>query len=165
MTKCLLFTFSLLVALTWSFTAVAQTIGLVDMKQIFQTAPQIKRINTQLQKQFAPQQEEITKLTRLLQSDLQKLKRDEAVMSKKEVDRLHSDIQKKEVQLRQERQEFQQKLFTAQNNGMGDFITKISGAVKNVAEKEHFDLVLPKDLVLYAKYSKDVTLHVVSMLK
>lgn len=165
MTKCLLFTLSLLVALIWSFPAVAQTIGLVDMKQIFQTAPQIKRINTQLQKQFAPQQKEITKLTRLLQGDLQKLKRDEAVMDQKEANKLRSGIQKQEVQLRQEQQEFQQKLFTAQNNGMGDFITKISGAVKSVAEKENFDLVLPKDLVLYAKHSRDVTSNVVSVLK
>ncbi|ACJ20609.1 OmpH family outer membrane protein [Coxiella burnetii] len=165
MIKRLLSAICLSVAMIWSVVAVAQTVGLVDMRQIFQTAPQIKDINTRLEKQFSPQREKMTKLTQSLQQNLQKLKRDEAVMGKKEAENLRKEIQNDESTLRQQQQQFQQELFVAQNKAMSDFMSKVNGAVKKVAERENLDLVLPKDTVLYAKNSKDITSNVVSALK
>ena len=165
MIKRLLSAVCLSVGIIWSVAAVAQTVGLVDMRQIFQSAPQIKDINTRLEKQFSPQREKMTKLTQSLQQNLQKLKRDEAVMSKKEAGNLRKEIQNDESALRQQQQQFQQELFVAQNKAMSDFMSKVNGSVKRVAERENLDLVLPKDTVLYAKNSKDITSNLLSALK
>lgn len=165
MIKRLLAIISLAVTLSWSVATVAQSVGLVDMRQIFQASPQIKQINTRLEKQFSPQREKVIGLGKSLQDSINKLQRDESVMSKKEVADLRNTIQKQQNQLREAQGQFQQGLFTAQNKAMADFMTKVTGAVEHVAKKENINLVLPKDTVLYTKDGKDITSDVVSDLK
>ncbi|UVE59488.1 hypothetical protein [Coxiella-like endosymbiont] len=43
---------SLAVVISWSVSAIAQSVGLVDIRQIFQTSPQIKQMNAHLEKNF-----------------------------------------------------------------------------------------------------------------
>ncbi|UVE59844.1 OmpH family outer membrane protein [Coxiella-like endosymbiont] len=88
---------------------------------------------------------------------MNKLQRDESVMSKKEVVALRSNIEKQQNQLRKAQRQFQQCLFIAQNEAMADFMRKIAGAIEHVAKEENLDLVLLKDTVLYTKYGKDIT--------
>ena len=153
------------VAINWSAAAIGQTVGRVDMRQIFQASPQVKNINTRLEKEFSPQRERIINLSKSLQEDAKKFQRNEAVMSEKEKQDLKNKIDEKQKELQQAQVEFQQGLYNAQNKAMGEFMTKISGAVRAVAEKEKVDLVLPKDTVLYARDSKDITSDVISELK
>lgn len=165
MIKRLLAAISLSVALIWSVTAVAQGVGVVDMRQIFQASPEVKQINARLQKQFTPQRDKIIKLGKSLQDNIKKLQRNQSVMSKKDMENLRNKIQNQQEQLRAEQQQFQQELFSAQNKEMGDFMSKVTTAVKSVATKEELGLVLPKDTVLYAKNGKDITSSVISALK
>ena len=165
MIKCLLAVISLVVAMIWNVAAVAQSVGLVDMRQIFQDSPQIKQINARLEKQFSPQREKVIGLGKSLQDDTNKLQRNESVMSKKEVLDLRNTIQKQQNQLREAQGQFQQGLFVAQNRAMADFMTKVTGAVEYVAKKKNLELVLPKDTVLYTKDGKDITSDVVSALQ
>ncbi|AKQ33372.1 OmpH family outer membrane protein [Candidatus Coxiella mudrowiae] len=153
------------VAINWTAAAIGQTVGRVDMRQIFQASPQVKNINTQLEKKFSPQRERIINLGKSLQEDAKKFQRNEAVMSEKEKQDLKNKIDEKQKELQQAQVEFQQGLYNAQNKAMAEFMTKISGAVRAVAEKEKVDLVLPKDTVLYARDSKDITSDVISKLK
>lgn len=156
MIKRLLAVISLAIAMNWGFAAV-QGIGLVDMQQVFQASPQIKQINIRLEKQFSPQREKVIGLGKSLQDNVNKLQRNEFVMSKKEVVDLRNTIQKQQNQLREAQKKFQQGLFTAQNKAMADFMRKVAGAVEHVAKKENLDLVLPKDTVLYTKDGIDIT--------
>ncbi|WP_264435596.1 OmpH family outer membrane protein [Coxiella endosymbiont of Dermacentor marginatus] len=152
------------VIMSWAASAIGQTIGKVDMRQIFQASPQIKAINIQLEKEFLPQRERIINLDKYLREDVKKLKRNEVVMSKKETEDLRNRIQEEQKEFQQSQVEFQQRLYKAQNQAIGKFIIKISGAVKTVAKKEKIDLVLPKDTLLYARDSRDITLDVISEL-
>ncbi|MFW0036079.1 MAG: OmpH family outer membrane protein [Coxiella endosymbiont of Dermacentor nuttalli] len=153
------------VIMSWAASAIGQTIGKVDMRKIFQASPpQIKAINNQLEKEFLPQRERIINLDKYLREDIKKLKRNEVVMSKKETEDLRNRIQEEQKELQQSQVEFQQRLYKAQNEAIGKFIIKISGAVKTVAKKEKINLVLPKDTLLYARDSKDITLDVISEL-
>ncbi|WP_304985730.1 OmpH family outer membrane protein [Coxiella-like endosymbiont] len=153
------------VAMSWAVASIGQTVGTVDMRQIFQASLQVKNINTRLEKEFSPQRERIINLGKSLQEDTKKFQRNEAVMSEKEKQYLKNKIDEKQKELQQAQVEFQQGLYNAQNKAMGEFMTKISGAVKAISEKEKVDLVLPKDTVLYARDSKDITSDVISELK
>ena len=165
MIKRLLSIACLSAAIMWSVSTIAQTIGLLDIHEIFQTSSQIKDINTRLEKQFSLQRKKMVELTQLLQYNLRNLKRNETVMSKEEASNLREKIQKDESTLRQQQQQFQQQLLMAQNKAMTDFMSEINNAVKKVAVKENLDLVLPKDTVLYTKESKDITSNVISELQ
>lgn len=163
--KRLLVATCLSVAIGWGVTAVGQIVGIVDMREIFQASPQVKGINTQLEKEFSPQRTKIINLSKSLQDDVKKLQRNETVMAEKEKQDLKNRIAEKQKQLQQVQVEFQKALYTAQNKAMAEFMKKISIAVKAVAENEKVDLVVPKDTILYAKDSKDITSSVISKLQ
>lgn len=165
MIKRLLAVTSLVVAISWSVTAVAQGIGFVDIQQLFQDSSQIKQINANLEKKFLPQRERVIRLGRSLQDNINKLQRNEYVMSKKEVVDLRNSIEKQQNQLRKAQRQFQQGLFIAQNRAMADFMRKVAGVVEDIAKKENLNIVLLKDTVLYAKDGKDITSDVCFLLK
>ncbi|QTS83710.1 OmpH family outer membrane protein [Coxiella endosymbiont of Amblyomma nuttalli] len=165
MIQRLLAIISLTVAMIWSITAVAQNVGLVDMRKVFQALPQIKKINASLERQFLSRREKVIRLGKSLQDNVNKLQRNESVMSKKEIVSLRDTIQKQRNQLQEDQRQFQQALFTAQNKAMVGFMTRITGVVENIAKKENLDLILLKDTVLYTKDGKDITSDVVSALK
>ena len=148
---------SLTIAIGWSVAAVAQGVGLVDIRQIFQASPQIKQMNTHLEKKFSPQREKVIKLGKSLQDNINKLQRNESVMNKREVVDLRNNIEKQQNQLREAQRQFQHCLFIAQNESVADFMRKVTSAVEHVAKKENLDLVLLKDTVLYIKDGKDIT--------
>lgn len=150
---------------SWATVAFGQTVGMVDMRQVFQASLQVKDINIRLEKEFSPQREKIISLDKSLQEDTKKLRRNEVVMSKQEAVDLRNKIQKEQKGLQQAQVELQKGLYEAQNKTMGEFMKKISGAVRTVSEKEKVDLVFPKDAVLYARDSKDITPEVISELK
>lgn len=163
--KRLLLTLCLSLGVIWSACAMAENIGIVDMRQIFQSSPQVKRINSQLNKQFSPQRDKIVAMGKKLEADVKKLQRDQSVLDKKGLDNLRNSITAQEEQLRAAQAKFQQTLFAAQNNAMSGFMTKITGIVKGIAMKKKLDFVLPKNTVLYAKDGTDITSDVISALK
>lgn len=165
MMKRLLVAASLLFALVWSVGAMAQSIGVVNMRQIFDASPQIKKINEQLNKQYAPEREKIVAMGKSLQDNINKLQKNQAVMDKKSLDGLRDTIAKQEQDLRMQQAQFQQTLFTAQNKAMNDFMDKVTATVKKIAAAKNLDLVLPQNSLLYAKDSMDITSDVMSSLK
>lgn len=166
MTKRLFVAAYVLVSISWVGASIGQTVGTVDIRQIFQASPsQVKNINTQLEKEFSPQRERIINLGKSLQEDTKKFQRNEAVMSDKEKQELKNKIDQKQKEFQQAQLKFHQELYNAQNKAMFELMTKISGVVRALAEKEKVDLVLPKDTVLYARDTKDITSDVIAKLK
>jgi outer membrane protein len=165
MMKRLLVTTSLLIAAIWSVGAMAETIGVVNMRQVFESSAQVKKINDQLSKQYSPQRDKIVSLGKELQENINKIQKNQAVMDKKSADQLRETISKQEQDLRMQQAQFQQTLFTAQNKAMNDFMDKVTAAVKKVADEKKIEVVLPQSGLLYAKDSKDITSDVLSALK
>ncbi len=67
-------TVGLLSTSVFAADAVSATIGTVNMQQVLQTAPQVKKINDQLQSQFAKRKTDILAQAKVLQSDMGKVK-------------------------------------------------------------------------------------------
>ncbi len=165
MLKRLLLSIFLSFALIWAAAAMAENIGIVDMRAIFQSSPQIKQVNDKLNKQFAPERDKIVQMGKSLQDDVKKFQRNQSVMDKAGLDKLRNSIAEQEQNLRTMQAKFQQELFTAQNQAMGTFMDKLTSVVKKIAEKKNLDVVLPKNTVLYAKDGMDITSDVLSSIK
>ena len=151
--------------MVWSGSAWADHVGVIDMQQIFQSSPQVNKINGDLNKQFSPQRDKIVAMGRTLEADIKKLNRDQSVMDKTSLGQLKDKITKEEQTLRTAQGEFQQALMAAQNKAMEAFMTQLNKVVTQVAEKKELQMVLPKTVVLYAKDSVDITADVASGLK
>ncbi len=164
MIKRILVTVGLCATVLASSSALAQSIGVVDMRQIFQS-PEVKQINNNLDKQFASQRNEIVALSKSLQANTKKLDRNESVMSKSNISSLKSKISKQKKKLRTSQMNFQKALFAAQNKAMNGFMEKLHATAEKVALKDHLDVVFPKNSVLYARKITNITDEIIDGIK
>lgn len=149
----------------WSASVLAAGVGVVDMKQVFQTSPQIKKINADLKSKFSGQRSSIMKMGKTLQANLKKYQKNKAVMSSKSLAALKAKITSQEMKLRQAQTKFQRSLFAEQNKRMKTFMDQVKGVVQKIAKKKSLDVVLPKNSVLYSNGSLDLTASVLTGLK
>ena len=152
-------------AMVATASAYASGVGVVDMKSIFTTAPQVKAINAKLKKQFAPQQKKFEKMSKTLQADIAKLQKNKAVMSKKQLTTLNSKIAKEGSQLHQAQTSFQQQMFAAKQKAFLGFLKQVRAAAAKTAKAHHFDVIIPKNSAVYAASDLDVTKEVLKDLK
>lgn len=151
-------------ATVWSMNSLAGTVAVIDMQQIFQNSKQVKLINDGLEKQFSSQKSNVDNLGKELQKNIDKFKKDEAVMDQKAAENLKNTIRDQEQKLQQQQTDLQRQLFEAQNKAMTQFLDKIKSIVKNMSGGQNFDVVLPKNALLYAKENLDITNQVMSAL-
>lgn len=150
----------------WSIGAMAdEEIGVVDMQTIFKSSPRAQAINKALKSQFASRKENIVKMGKALQTEIQQYQKNQAVMDKTKIKALQEKINKQSVALRQAQAKFQQDLVTEQNKKMKEFIDDVKSAVAKVAGKKDLEVVLPSNAVLYSKPKLDITSDVLSNMK
>lgn len=156
------------VGLTLSLSSVAASsngIGVVNMQDILHTAPQVKKINANLKKQFSDRKDKILSMAKSLQSDMSKYSKNKAVMSTKKSSALKSTISTQQTQLRTQQMKYQQDLIAAQNKAMKGFLGQLKSAVTKVASAKHLSVVFPKNSLLYSGSDSDITSAVLSKLK
>jgi outer membrane protein len=151
-------------AALWTVSSMAAGVAVIDMQQIFQNSKQVKQINDGLEKQFASQKESVDSLSKQLQTNIDKFKKDQTVMDTKTANTLKDSIRSQEQKLQQQQTDLQRQLFEAQNKAMTQFLDKIKGIVKGMASTKDFDVVLPKNALLYSKDNLDITTQVLSAL-
>ncbi len=139
-------------------------IGVVDLHTVFDKAPQPKKINEELKKQFAPQEQKIKKAQEAVQSDIKKLQRDDAVMTEADRKKLQEKILKSRQELQQMTIDFQQKAAAEQSQAMQKLLDQIKAAIKQVAAKDKLNLVLQSESAPYYDQQLDVTDQVISVL-
>lgn len=152
----------LLIALALAFgnmNAFADTIkiGVVDLQKIMQTSTEMKTIQSKLEKEFKPRRDTLVEMEEGLKKDMEKFKRDSAVMSKSERQKLEKKIVETQKTFEKQGQEYQQELSKAHNEAMEAFYNKIRSAIAKVAEKDKYDLVLQKDAAPFSAPKLDVT--------
>lgn len=140
-------------------------IGVVNMQQILQSAPQVKQINAQLKDQFAKRKSDILGQAKVLQADMSNFDKNKTVLSAKDLATLRNKITSEETQLRTEQMSYQQDLMTAQNKAMNSFLKTLKASVSVVAEKKKLSLVLPENTLLYSAPNADVTNDVLKNLQ
>ena len=132
-------------------------IGVVDLQKIMQTATQMKTIQEKLEKEFKPRRDKLVAMEDGLKKDMEKFKRDGAVLSQTQKKDLEKKIVATQQQFEREGQQYQQELSTAHNEAMEDFYNKIRAAIAKVAESDKYDVVLQKDAAPFSIDKLDVT--------
>jgi outer membrane protein len=136
-------------------------IAVVDLQKIMQTAKQMKVIQEKLEKEFKPRRDKLIAVEEGLKNDMEKFKRDSAILTATQRKELEKKIVATQQQFEREGQQYQQELSTAHNDAMEDFYNKIRAAIAKVAKSDSYDLVLQKDAAPFSVDSLDVTSKVI----
>ena len=140
-------------------------IGVVNMQQVLTTAPQMKKINASLKKQFSGRRAVILKQAKSLQGDVSNYTKNKAVLSPSKSAALKSKIASEESQLRTEQIQYQQAVSAAQNRAMTGFLNRLKLKVATIAKQNKLQVVFPQDALLYAGTNTDITGQVLKTLK
>lgn len=135
-------------------------IGIVDLQKIMQTSSDMKAIQDKLEREFKPRRDKIVSNEAELKKDIEKFKRDNAVMSQSERKNLEKKIATSQQKFEKEGQQYQQELSAAHNQAMEQFYGKIRQAISKIAERDRYDVVLQKDAAPFSAERLDVTAKV-----
>lgn len=122
-------------------------------------------ISKQLEQKFKPRQEKIEAAEKALQAQMEKLNRDNSVLSQAERDKLSEKIALDRRELARLQQDFQEDANNAQHQAMQSLFGRIQVAIDGIAKQNHYDLILQKYGVPYASNSVDITEQVVKSLQ
>jgi|GEM_PF-6406724 len=137
-------------------------IGVLDMDKVVSESSQAKQIKTDMEKQFAPQKEKITALSKSFAADMKDYQKNKLTMSKTDLSALEKKMQGEQSDLQTLQAKVQQDLQTAQNKKMNEFLDSVKDASKTVAAKDKLDVVLPMNATVWSKDSLDITKDVLS---
>lgn len=136
-------------------------IGVVDLQKIMQTSSQMKDIQQKLEKEFKPRRDKLVAMEANLKSDMEKFKRDAAVLSATQKKDLEKKIIGMQQQFERDGQQYQQELSTANNEAMEGLYTKVRSAISKVAKDDKYDIIVQKDAAPFSVEALDVTDKVV----
>ena len=163
--KKIIMAICLSLAAFWSIGAMAEDIGVINMQTVFKSSPKAQAINAALKNQFSARKATIVKMGQQLQADIKNYQKNQAVLSKPKLAELQKKISQQSVALRQSQAKFQSDLMAAQNQKMSGFLNQVKAATAQVATKKNLELVLPINVVIYAKDKLDITSDVLTAMK
>ena len=144
-----------------SVYADASKIGVVDLQKIMQTSSQMKDIQQKLEKEFKPRRDKLVAMEATMKSDMEKFKRDSAVLGAAQKKDLEKKIVAAQQQFERDGQQYQQELSTANNEAMEGLYAKVRSAISKVAKDDKYDLIVQKDAAPFSAETLDVTDKVV----
>lgn len=147
-----------------SAAAQADKVGVVDMNQLMQNAPQAEAARAAIEEAFGPAQQEMQQKRREYQELAEQLERDGLVMDESEQQEMRERMGQLEQELRQMDQQFGQQLGQQRQRVLARLQQLIAEEVQVVAEEEGYDVVVGQG-VLYARDTVDLTDQVMERLE
>lgn len=146
-------------------TGASFKVGVIDFRQIMQQSPQAKEAVDKLKKQFQPREEKIRSMQQGLDKKEAMFKRDGSVLTQAEQRNLQNEILSGRRELQRLEEDFKQDFSMAQDQALQDILGKINKAIKDIAQKGQYDLILEKSRIPYASAKLDITAEVLKYLK
>ncbi|OTA19741.1 periplasmic chaperone [Xenorhabdus beddingii] len=143
----------------------ADKIALVNVAEVFQQLPAREAVAKQLDNEFKGRATELQRMESDLQTKLQKLQRDGSTMKASEREKLEKDVVAKRDQFAQKAQTFENDHRNRNLEERNKILVRIQDAVKVVAGKEGYDLVLDANAAVYSASGKDITAEVLKQVK
>lgn len=140
-------------------------IGVINAPEILQASPEMKAAGEKLRSQFEPRQQKILALQKKIEADQAKLKRDATVMTADERTKLQDKIASDQRDIRRQEEDFMQDARAAEKKVMESMVEKINKVLQQIAEREHYDLILQRNVVAFASDRTDLTKKVIADLK
>ncbi|CAM3828937.1 molecular chaperone Skp [Xenorhabdus thuongxuanensis] len=143
----------------------ADKIALVNVAEVFQQLPAREAVAKQLENEFKGRATELQSMESDLQTKIQKLQRDGSTMKASEREKLEKEVMAKRDDFAQKAQSFENDNRHRQMEERNKILNRIQDAVKVVAGKEGYDLVLDASTAVYSASGKDITAEVLKQVK
>ncbi|WP_113627637.1 molecular chaperone Skp [Pectobacterium peruviense] len=143
----------------------ADKIAVVNVSSIFQQLPQRESVGKQLENEFKGRASELQSMENDLQTKMQKLQRDGSTMKASDRSKMEKDVMAQREQFSTKAQAFEQDNRRRQTEERNKILSRIQDAVKSVATKEGYDVVIDANAVAYVANAKDITADVLKQVK
>ncbi len=143
----------------------ADKIAVANIAGIFEQSPQRAEVAKKLESEFKTRATDLQTQQRALQAQMQNLQRNSSTMKASERNRLQKEIMTKRQDFETKAQAFEKDNQARQMQERNKILTKIQDAVKSVATKEGYDIVIDSNSVAYAANAKDITSEVLKQVK
>ncbi|EYU14122.1 periplasmic chaperone for outer membrane proteins Skp [Photorhabdus aegyptia] len=154
------------IALAFSAGAqAADKIAVVNVGEIFQQLPAREAVMKQLENEFKNRASELQRMETDLQSKIQKLQRDGSTMKSSERTKLEKDVMAKREEFAKKAQAFEQDHRRREMEERNKILSRIQDAIKVVAGKEGYDVVIDANAVAYSVSGKNITASVLKQVK
>jgi outer membrane protein len=140
-------------------------IGVIDMNQVIQTAPQMVKIQATLDKTFSPRHQAIMSKVNQVKADNENLLKNANVMKDKDRIALTKKINEQRNTIMELQGAFQQDYENARSTALKGLFDQINGVTKKIASEKHYDLILNSSTTPFANNHLDITDTVVARLK
>lgn len=140
-------------------------IAVVNISSIFQQSPQRAIVAKQLENEFKERATELQSQEHNLQTEIQHLQRDGSTMKVSERSALEKLVIAQRETFSNKAQEFEQDNHRRQTEERNKILRHIQEAVKIVAKKEGYDVVIDANAIAYVSNIKDITADVLKQVK
>ena len=140
------------------------TVAVIDMKLIMHDAPQVQKAKEDFSHQYNPRRDALLAKSKQIHAAFTALAKDSKVLPKKEITAKNKALMAQQEALHKEQMSFQQDVYQAQERVMKGLMAEIRAAVRAVANKHHYQMVLNKDAAMYASNRLDISHEVLDVL-
>ncbi len=154
---------TLLAAATGAAQAVEYKIGFVNTERLFREAAPAKRAQQKLEKEFAPRDADIQRLSKQVRDLQAALDKDGATMAESDRRNKERDLVNQSRDLQRMQREVREDQNLRRNEELGSLQERANKVIREIAEAEKFDLIL-QDPVVFASPRIDITEKVIKAL-
>lgn len=158
-----------LIVLSSSFFAqaaeAAQKVGFINTAQVFQALPQREVVLKKMQDEFKDKAAELQSIKADAKTKIEKLKRDSELMSQDDVEKLRIEIGQLDSAYKIKAQALEQASARRESEEKQKLFKVIQDAVKKVAEKEGYDMIVDISAMQYGKPEYDISEKVIKTIK
>ncbi len=143
----------------------AEKIGYVNTAKVFQTLPQREAIAKKLQSEFKDQKAQLDSLQKKIQTKMDKVRRDGQLLSEDDMRKLQIEIGSLQAEYKVQGQSLERDAQQREAAEKQKLFVTIQDAIKEVSEKQGYDMIIDAQALQYAKPDSDITDAVIKELK
>lgn len=155
---------SVFVFLSGQTLAQPAKLGVVNVAQLLEKAPQAQAAGQNLEKEFGPQQAELKKLAKKLEKKQQDYQKNQLVMSDSQKVTIEREISMMSRDIQRKRNDIQELVNIRRNEELAALQSLVNQAIKEIGKQQKFDLILYEGIA-YTNNRLDITQSVLEYLE
>jgi len=132
-------------------------IGVVDVRAVVQKSAQLQQINLQLMNKFKPREQAIVRTQATYKAAQDLFNKEAANFTEAQRNKSERELAAARANLQAMITAFQQDLNNEQNSEMQKLLSEVASIVNDMAQSEHYDLILQGDSVPYVTDKLNMT--------
>lgn len=151
----------LAVTLLFSLQAAADKVAVLGVEEAVLKSDAAASLRNQLKAEFAGEEKQVVELEKQAKALQDKLQKNQGLQSKEDEQKLRLQFQKAFSQYQKQGQELQQKRAERERAFLAEMRPKLDEVIREIIEKEGYDLVMAKQATVYANKKIDITQAVI----